>query len=78
MSISRSVDRRHIGTIIWSVDRRRIGAIGIVVAGIAALSVVDGSGSTVPAQGRFRRQIGTESYCRVSSQAYRREILSGS
>ena len=42
MSVSRSVDCRHIGTIIRSVDRRRIGAIGIVVAGIAALSVVDG------------------------------------
>ena len=73
-----SVDRRRIGTIIWSVDCRRIGAIGIVVAGIAALSVVDSSGSTVPAQGWFRRQIGTESCHRVGSQAYRREILSGS
>ena len=33
------VDRRHRGTIIRSVDRRRIGAISIVIAGIAALSV---------------------------------------
>ena len=41
MSISRSVDRRRTGTIIRSVGRRRIGAIGIVIAGIAALSVVE-------------------------------------
>jgi len=35
-------------------------------------------GSTVLAQGWFRRQIGTESCYRVGSQAYQREILSGS
>ena len=33
-------------------------------------------GSTVPAQGRFRRQIGTESCHRVGSRAYRHGILS--
>ena len=42
MSISRSVNYRRIGTIIRLVDRRRIGAIGIIVAGIAALLVVNG------------------------------------
>ena len=41
-SIDWSLDCRRIGMIIRSVDRRRIGAIGIVIAGIAALSVVDG------------------------------------
>ena len=39
LSISRSVDRRHTGTIIWLVDCRRISTISIVIAGIAALSV---------------------------------------
>ena len=46
-----NLDRRHTGTIIWLVDCRRISAI--------SLSIV--YGSAVPAQGRFRRQIGTES-----------------
>ena len=33
-------------------------------------------GSTVPAQGRFRRQIGTESCHRVGSRVYQRGVLS--
>ena len=31
----------------------------------------------MPVQGQFRRQIGTESYYKISLQVYQREILSG-
>ena len=64
MSISWSVDRRHIGTIIRSVDCRCIGAISIVIAGVAALSVcrliVGVSARLVVYSGR--RHIGTRAY----------------
>ena len=43
-------------------------------SGAISLSMV--CGSTVLAQGRFRRQIGTESCYRVGSQAYWRGVLS--
>ena len=45
-------------------------------SGAISLSMV--CGSTVLAQGRFRRQIGTESCHRVGSQAYQLQQLLGS
>ena len=41
-----------------------------------AISLLIVCGSTVPAQGRFRRQIGTKSYHRVGSQADQHGVLS--
>ena len=54
-SISWSVDRRHMGTIVWSGrDTRRIGAIGwsMYRMHISTIIVCVGS-STVPATGSF-------------------------
>ena len=81
MSISQSVDCRRTGTIIRLVGRRRIGAIGIVIAGIAALSVVEwyvavccqrrvgsvGKSARSLIIGLVRRRISVKSY-----QVYRR------
>ena len=72
--VIRSVDRRRIGMIGWSMYRIHISTIIVCVGG-----------STVPAIGLFGwqynasngvifyRQISTESCCRVDLQAYRRE-----
>ena len=60
-SIGRSVDRGHIGTIIWSGrDSRRIGAIGSLMyrMHIGTIFVCVGS-STVPATGSFGWQYNT-------------------
>jgi hypothetical protein len=60
------VGRSHVYRYDWYRNSRHSGAI--------SLSMV--CGSIVPAQGRFRRQIGTESCYRVGSQAYQRGVLS--
>jgi hypothetical protein len=54
LSISRSVDRRRTGTIIWLVDCRRIGVISWLMyrMHIGTIIVCVGS-STVPATGSF-------------------------
>ena len=55
MSISQSVDRRRISTIIWlGRDSRRIGAIGWLIYRIHISTIIVCLGSsTVPAIGSF-------------------------
>ena len=64
-SVQNLVGRLHAYRHDWYRNNRHSGAI--------SLSMV--CSNIVLAQGRFRRQIGTESCHRVGSQAYQRSIL---